>query len=82
MKEAPKLAKFIDPDWEDKVNSGIGWSYRLARLHRLELTLSSQSGSMNSATERGCEQSSDDVEMAVGRPYTAARLAGWRKLTQ
>jgi hypothetical protein len=46
------LAEFIDTDWGDKVNSGIG-SYWLARLHRtagrydnpiLELTLSPQSG--------------------------------------
>jgi hypothetical protein len=44
---------------EIKVNSGIGWSYRPARLHGLagrydnpmpELTLSLSHGSMNSAT--------------------------------
>ncbi len=28
-------AEFIVPDWGDKVNSGIGLSYRPARLHRL-----------------------------------------------
>jgi hypothetical protein len=28
-------AKFKVPDWGDKVNSGIGLSYRPARLHRL-----------------------------------------------
>ncbi len=26
-------AKFIVPDWEDKVDYGIGLSYRLVRLH-------------------------------------------------
>ncbi len=50
------VAEFIDPDWEDKVNSGIGLS---PRLHELvgqydnpmpELTLSPSQGSMNSAT--------------------------------
>jgi hypothetical protein len=30
----PTLAKFIGPDWGDKVDSGIGL-YRHARLHRL-----------------------------------------------
>ncbi len=53
------VAKFIAPDWEDKVDSGIGLSYRLAMLHRLagrydipmpELTLSPQSETMNLAT--------------------------------
>jgi hypothetical protein len=29
------VAKFIVPDWEDKVSSGIGLSARPARLHRL-----------------------------------------------
>ncbi len=29
------VAKFIVPDWGDKVDSGIGLSYRRARLHRL-----------------------------------------------
>jgi hypothetical protein len=29
------VAEFIDPDWEDKVNSSIGLSYRSARLHGL-----------------------------------------------
>jgi hypothetical protein len=29
------VAKFIDPDWEDKVGSGIGLSHRPARLNRL-----------------------------------------------
>jgi hypothetical protein len=53
------VAKFIVPDWEDKVNSGIGLSYRQARLHRLagqydnpkpESTLFPHSGTMNLAT--------------------------------
>jgi hypothetical protein len=53
------LAEFIDPDWGVKVNSGIGLSYRHARLHGLtgrydnpmpELTISSSHGSMNSST--------------------------------
>jgi hypothetical protein len=51
------VAEFIDPDWEDDVSSGIGLSYRPARLHGLagqydnsmpELTLSPSHGSMNS----------------------------------
>jgi hypothetical protein len=29
------VAKFKVPDWGDKVNSGMGLSYRPARLHRL-----------------------------------------------
>ncbi len=29
------VAKFIVSDWGDKVGSGIGFSYRPARLHRL-----------------------------------------------
>jgi hypothetical protein len=29
------VVEFIDPDWGDKVNSGIGLSYRPARLHGL-----------------------------------------------
>jgi hypothetical protein len=29
------VAEFIDYDWEDKVNSGVGLSYRAARLHGL-----------------------------------------------
>ncbi len=46
------VAEFINPDWGDKVNFGIGLSYRPARLHGLagrydnpmpELTLSPQS---------------------------------------
>jgi hypothetical protein len=44
-------AEFLVPDWGDKVNSGIGFSYRPAGLHRLagrydnpmpELTISPQ----------------------------------------
>ncbi len=55
--ERPPVAKFIDPDWGDKVNSGL--SYRPARLHELagrydnpmpESTLSPSHGSMNSST--------------------------------
>jgi hypothetical protein len=53
------VAEFINPDWRDKVNSGIGLSYRPARLHGLrgrynnpmpELTLYLSQGSINSAT--------------------------------
>jgi hypothetical protein len=53
------VAEFIDPDLGDKVNSGIGLSYRLTRLNGMsgrydnlmpELTLSPGKGSMNSAT--------------------------------
>ncbi len=29
------VTKFIVPDWGDKVDSGMGLSYRPARLHRL-----------------------------------------------
>jgi hypothetical protein len=29
------VAEFIDPDWGDKVDSGIALSYRSARLHGL-----------------------------------------------
>ncbi len=52
------VVEFIDSDWGDKVNSGIGLSYRPARLHwlasrydnlKLELTLSPSHGSLNSA---------------------------------
>jgi hypothetical protein len=52
-------AEFIVPDWGDKVNYGIGLSYRPAKLHRLAgrhdnpmpvSTLSPQLGTMNSAT--------------------------------
>ncbi len=48
------VAEFIGSDWGDKVNSGIGLSYHPAgRFDNAmpELTLSSQSGSMNSATD-------------------------------
>jgi hypothetical protein len=54
-------AKFIVPDWGDKVDSGIGLLFRgPARLHRLagrydnpmqKSTISPQSGTMNLATE-------------------------------
>jgi hypothetical protein len=53
------VAEFIVPDWGDKVNSGIGLSYRPAThvawragMSTLcqSLTFSSQSGTMNSAT--------------------------------
>ncbi len=55
-------AKFIVPDWGDKVNSGL--SYRAARLlvHGLagpydnpmpESTMSPQRGTMNLATDKG-----------------------------
>jgi hypothetical protein len=32
---ANSVATFLVPDWGDKVNSGIGLSYRPAMLHRL-----------------------------------------------
>jgi hypothetical protein len=53
------VSEFIDPDWEDNVNSGIRLSYWPARLCGLagrydnpmpELTLSPSQESMNSAT--------------------------------
>ncbi len=56
------VADFIDPDWGDKVNSGIGLSYRPACQTTWtggdgpvsnpmpESTLSPSQGSMNSAT--------------------------------
>jgi hypothetical protein len=51
------VAEFIDPDWGDKVNTGIGLWYRPARLHgpagrydnpipEPELTLIPQSGDL------------------------------------
>ncbi len=49
----------MDSNWGDKVNSGIGLSYRPARIHGMagrydnpmpELTLSPSDGSMNSTT--------------------------------
>jgi hypothetical protein len=33
--DLPSVAKFIVPDWGDKVNSGKGLSYLPAKLHRL-----------------------------------------------
>jgi hypothetical protein len=33
--EVYAVAKFIVPDWGDKVDSGMELSYRPARLHRL-----------------------------------------------
>ncbi len=54
-------AQFLVPDWRDKVDYGIGLSYRPAKLHRLagrydnpmlDLTLYPQSGTKNLAT--GC----------------------------
>ncbi len=54
------VAEFIDPEWEDKINSSIGLSYRPARRHRTagrydnpmpELTLSPSPGSMNSKSK-------------------------------
>ncbi len=54
------VAEFIDPDWKDKVKSGIRSSYLPARLHWLvgrennplpESTLSLSQGSMNSAVD-------------------------------
>jgi hypothetical protein len=35
LTEKKPVAKFIVPDWGDKVDSGIGLSYRPARIHRL-----------------------------------------------
>ncbi len=34
-RDKKQVAKFIVNDWGDKVNSGVGLSYRPARLHRL-----------------------------------------------
>ena len=55
---AGPVAEFIVPDWGDKVNSGIGLSYRPARLHRQRpvrqpyagVDYIPQSGIMNSAS--------------------------------
>ncbi len=56
------VAKFIVPDWGDKVDAGIGLSYLPARLHGLagrydnpmpESTISPQRGTMNLATDSG-----------------------------
>jgi hypothetical protein len=56
------IAKFIVPDWGDKANSGIGLSYRPARLHWLHVgpirqpyagvnySISPRSGTKNLAT--------------------------------
>ncbi len=54
------VAKFIVPDWRDKVSSGIGLSYRPASLHwlagryicRAGVNCIPQSGTMNLATVR------------------------------
>jgi hypothetical protein len=45
------VAKFIVPDWGDKVDSGIGLSYRPARLYRLTTGVNCipRSGTMNLA---------------------------------
>ncbi len=54
------VAKFLVPDWENIVDSGIGLSDRPARLHRLpgqydnpmtESTICSQSGTKNLASD-------------------------------
>jgi hypothetical protein len=52
------VAKFLVPDWGDKVNSGAGLSYLPARLHwpagqydnHARVNFINQSGTMNSAT--------------------------------
>jgi hypothetical protein len=53
------VAKFLVPDWGDTVDSGIGLSYRPARLHRMsgwydntmpEASVSPQSGTKNLAS--------------------------------
>jgi hypothetical protein len=55
-----KVSEFIDPDRGDKVKSGIGLSYRHARIHGLadqndksmpESTLTPSQRFMNSATD-------------------------------
>ncbi len=60
LKLLSPVAEFLDPGWGDKVDSGIGLSYRLAGLLRLvgrydnpmpESTLSPSQGSTNSAKE-------------------------------
>jgi hypothetical protein len=56
---ANQESKFLGPYWGDIVDSGIGYSYRPARLHRLagrydhpkpESTISPQSGTKNLAS--------------------------------
>jgi hypothetical protein len=61
------VAEFIDPWLGDKVNSGLGLSYRNARLYMAgrydnpmpELILSPSQGSMNSATAEYVGRGSD-----------------------
>ncbi len=35
LRKVTPVAKFFVPDWGDIVDSGIGLSYQLARIHRL-----------------------------------------------
>jgi hypothetical protein len=66
------VAKFIVPDWGDKVDSGIGLSYRPARLHRLAARYDTiphagvnhflQSGTMNLAIGVFLEEHCDSTE--------------------
>jgi hypothetical protein len=54
------VAKFYVPNWGDKVNSGIGLSYRPAGLYRPVLQINAgdnftpQSGTMKLATDFQC----------------------------
>ncbi len=67
------VAEFIDPWLGDKVNSGLGLSYRNARLYMAgrydnpmpELILSPSLGSLNSATggEKGPQKSEECIVM-------------------
>jgi hypothetical protein len=68
------VAKFLIPDWGDIINSGIGLSYRPARLHGLagqydnpmpESTISPPSGTKNLVSEDKCPQVSRIKEMSL-----------------
>ncbi len=81
------VAEFIDPWLGDKVNSGIGLSYWPASSCSLtgrydnlmpELTLSPQSGSMNSATGCAMKQLTIQLDSLAFKAYclkTRARLS-------
>ncbi len=70
------LAKFIVPDGRDNVNSGIGLSYRHARLHRLAGRYDNLCRSWLSPPVRHCEFG----HSSKGRPRTI-RSTGIRKST-
>ncbi len=85
MKEAPKLAKFIDPWLGDKVNSGIGLSYRAASpahlVCRSWLYLPSQ-GLWIRPQKGSANNQLTTLEGLDGWPNTAADLASWRRATR